>query len=147
MTPTEGRAHGLKLNLDGQRRSAFELLSYAEHSVQSLSAVWPELAMLDPKLREALEIDATYAVYMDRQAADIAGVLREESRVIPEEFDFQSLSGLSNELKQKLVAAMPRNLAQAMKVDGITPSAISLILAHIRKNEASAVAYLRQAIQ
>jgi tRNA uridine 5-carboxymethylaminomethyl modification enzyme len=146
MTPTEGRAHGLKLNLDGQRRSAFELLSYAEHSVQSLSAVWPELAMLDPKLREALEIDATYAVYMDRQAADIAGVLREESRVIPEEFDFQSLSGLSNELKQKLVAAMPRNLAQAMKVDGITPSAISLILAHIRKNEASAVAYLRQAI-
>jgi tRNA uridine 5-carboxymethylaminomethyl modification enzyme len=147
MTPTEGRAHGLKLNLDGQRRSAFELLSYAEHSVQSLSAVWPELAMLDPKLRKALEIDATYAVYMDRQAADIAGVLREESRVIPEEFDFQSLSGLSNELKQKLVAAMPRNLAQAMKVDGITPSAISLILAHIRKNEASAVAYLRQAIQ
>ncbi len=147
MTPTEGRAHGLKLNLDGQRRSAFELLSYAEHSVQSLSAVWPELAMLDPKLREALEIDATYAVYMDRQAADIAGVLREEGRVIPEEFDFQSLSGLSNELKQKLVAAMPRSLAQAMKVDGITPSAISLILAHIRKGEPAAVAHSRQAVQ
>ncbi|MEK1933033.1 MAG: tRNA uridine-5-carboxymethylaminomethyl(34) synthesis enzyme MnmG [Pararhizobium sp.] len=147
VTPTEGRAHGLRLNLDGQRRSAFELLSYAEHDIQSLSAVWPELAALDPKLAEALEIDATYAVYMDRQAADIASVRREESRVIPDDFDFQSLSGLSNELKQKLVAAMPRNLAQAMKVDGITPSAISLILAHIRKSEPAAVVYSRQAIQ
>lgn len=147
VTPTEGRAHGLRLNLDGQRRSAFELLSYAEHDIQSLSAVWPELSALDPKLAEALEIDATYAVYMDRQAADIAGVRREESRVIPDDFDFQSLSGLSNELKQKLVAAMPRNLAQAMKVDGITPSAISLILAHIRKSEPAAVVYSRQAIQ
>jgi tRNA uridine 5-carboxymethylaminomethyl modification enzyme len=147
VTPTEGRMRGLKLNLDGQRRSAFELLSYAEHSIQSLGAVWPELLAIDAKLAEALEIDATYAVYVDRQAADIAGVQREESRAIPEGFDFGSLSGLSNELKQKLIAAMPRNLAQAMKVDGITPSAISLILAHIRKSEASAVAYSRQAIQ
>ncbi|CAN7304823.1 tRNA uridine-5-carboxymethylaminomethyl(34) synthesis enzyme MnmG [Pararhizobium sp. LjRoot255] len=147
VTPTEGRAHGLKLNLDGQRRSAFELLSYAEHSVQTLSTVWPELAAMETKLAEALEIDATYAVYMDRQAADIAGVQREESRLIPDEFDFQSLSGLSNELKQKLNTAKPRNLAQAMKVDGITPSAISLILAHIRKTEPASVAYSRQAIQ
>jgi tRNA uridine 5-carboxymethylaminomethyl modification enzyme len=147
VTPTEGRAHGLKLNLDGQRRSAFELLSYAEHSIQTLSTIWPELAAMEIKLAEALEIDATYAVYMDRQAADIAGIQREESRVIPDDFDFQSLSGLSNELKQKLIAAMPRNLAQAMKVDGITPSAISLILAHIRKTEPASVVYSRQAIQ
>ncbi len=147
LTPSEGRNFGLKLNLDGQRRSAFELLSYAEHSIQSLSVVWPELAGVVPKLAEALEIDATYAVYMDRQAADIAGVQREESRTIPDDFDFQSLSGLSNELKQKLMAAGPRNLAQAMKVDGVTPSAISLILAHIRKGDRVEVAYAKQAIQ
>ncbi|MBP1858749.1 tRNA uridine-5-carboxymethylaminomethyl(34) synthesis enzyme MnmG [Rhizobium herbae] len=147
VTPTEGRTHGLKLNLDGQRRSAFELLSYAEHTIQSLSSVWPELAAMDSKLAEALEIDATYAVYMDRQAADIAGVQREESRVIPDGLDFDSLSGLSNELKLKLNAARPRNLAQAMKVDGITPSAISLILAHIRKADHTSVEYSKQAIQ
>lgn len=147
LTPSEGRNFGLKLNLDGQRRSAFELLSYAEHSIQSLIVVWPELAGVEPKLAEALEIDATYAVYMDRQAADIAGVQREESRTIPDDFDFQSLSGLSNELKQKLMAAGPRNLAQAMKVDGVTPSAISLILAHIRKGDRVEVAYAKQAIQ
>lgn len=147
VTPTEGRTHGLKLNLDGQRRSAFELLSYAEHSIQSLSTVWPELNSIDSKLAEALEIDATYAVYMDRQASDIASVRSEESRVIPEDFDFQSLSGLSNELKHKLKAAKPRNLAQAMKVDGITPSAISLILAHMRKGSHSQTEHFKQAIQ
>lgn len=147
VTPTEGRSHGLKLNLDGQRRSAFELLSYADHSIQSLSAVWPELSAIDSKLAEALEIDATYAVYMERQASDIASVRSEESRVIPDDFDFQLLSGLSNELKQKLSLAKPRNLAQAMKVDGITPSAISLILAYMRKANHTQTEYLKQAIQ
>ena len=147
ITPTEGRAHGLKLNLDGQRRSAFELLSYADHSIQSLSAVWPELNEIDKKLAEALEIDATYAVYMDRQASDIANVRNEESRVIPEDFDFQILSGLSNELRHKLRVAKPRNLAQAMKIDGITPSAISLILAHMRKGNHSQTEHHKQAIQ
>lgn len=147
VTPTEGRMHGLKLNLDGQRRSAFELLSYADHSIQSLSTVWPELSTIDSKLAEALEIDATYAVYMERQASDIAGVRSEENRVIPDDFDFQLLSGLSNELKQKLEGAKPRNLAQAMKVDGITPSAISLILAHMRKANHTSAAYSKQAIQ
>jgi tRNA uridine 5-carboxymethylaminomethyl modification enzyme len=147
ITPTEGRTHGLKLNLDGQRRSAFELLSYADHSIQSLSAVWTELNEIDKKLAEALEIDATYAVYMDRQASDIANVRNEESRVIPEDFDFQVLSGLSNELKHKLRVAKPRNLAQAMKIDGITPSAISLILAHMRKGNHSQTEHHKQAIQ
>jgi len=147
VTPTEGRSHGLKLNLDGQRRSAFELLSYPDHSIQSLSAVWPALSSVDSKLAEALEIDATYSVYMDRQASDIASVRSEENRIIPDDFDFQILSGLSNELKQKLQAAKPRNLAQAMKVDGITPSAISLILAHMRKGNHSQTEHLKQAIQ
>lgn len=147
VTPTEGRAYGLKLNLDGQRRSAFELLSYADHSIQSLSAVWPALSSVDSKLARALEIDATYSVYMDRQASDIASVRSEENRIIPDDFDFQILSGLSNELKQKLQAAKPRNLAQAMKVDGITPSAISLILAHMRKGNHSQTEHLKQAIQ
>ncbi len=147
ITPTEGRAYGLKLNLDGQRRSAFELLSYADHSIQSLSAVWPALSSVDSKLARALEIDATYSVYMDRQASDIASVRSEENRIIPDDFDFQILSGLSNELKQKLQAAKPRNLAQAMKVDGITPSAISLILAHMRKGNHSQTEHLKQAIQ
>lgn len=147
LTPTEGRANGLKLNMDGQRRSAYELLSYAEHTIETLSSIWPELKDIEPKLAEALEIDATYAVYMERQVSDIAAVQREENRLIPEDFDFFALSGLSNELKQKLSLASPRNLSQAMRVDGVTPSAISLILAHLRKSEAAPMVYSRQALQ
>ena len=138
LTPNEGASFGMKLNRDGQRRSAYDLLSYAEHSLETLSAAWPELKVIDKKLGEALEIEAKYAVYMDRQAADIIGVKREESRVIPDDFDFSALPGLSIELQQKLQKARPTNLAQAMKVDGMTPSAASLLLAVIRKAELSA---------
>ncbi|MEI2299106.1 tRNA uridine-5-carboxymethylaminomethyl(34) synthesis enzyme MnmG [Ensifer sp. MJa1] len=133
MTPAEGARHGLKLNQDGQRRTAFEVLSYPEQSIAGLVAIWPELATIAPSVVEALEIDAAYAVYMDRQAADIAGMRREENLLIPDDFDFDALSGLSNELKLKLKQQAPRNLAQVMKVDGMTPAAASLILAWLKR--------------
>ncbi|KQV35926.1 MULTISPECIES: tRNA uridine-5-carboxymethylaminomethyl(34) synthesis enzyme MnmG [unclassified Rhizobium] len=135
LTPNEGASYGMKLNQDGQRRTAYDLLAYAEHTLETLSRAWPELKGIDKKLGEALEIDAKYAVYMDRQSADIVGVRREESRSIPDDFDFSALPGLSIELQQKLQKARPTNLAQAMKVDGMTPSAASLLLAVIRKGE------------
>jgi len=133
VTPAEGNRHGLKLNQDGQRRTAFEILSYPEQSIAALLPIWPELSSIGPRVVEALEIDAAYAVYMDRQAADIAGIRREENLVIPDGFDFDRLSGLSNELKQKLKQQAPRNLAQVMKVDGMTPAAASLIFAWLKR--------------
>jgi tRNA uridine 5-carboxymethylaminomethyl modification enzyme len=92
---------------------------------------------LSPKVAEALEIEASYAVYMNRQAADIHATHRDEARIIPQGFDFTGLPGLSNELKLKLTAANPGNLAQAGKVDGMTPAALALILALLRKEEAA----------
>ncbi|WP_312367364.1 tRNA uridine-5-carboxymethylaminomethyl(34) synthesis enzyme MnmG [Ensifer sp.] len=133
ITPSEGNRHGLKLNQDGQRRTAFELLSYPDQTIDALLPLWPELRDIPQTVVEALEIDAAYAVYMDRQASDIAGVRREENLVIPEDFDFSSLAGLSNELKQKLTRRAPRNLAQALTVDGMTPAAASLILAWLKR--------------
>lgn len=133
ITPSEGNRLGLKLNQDGQRRTAFELLSYPDQTIDALLPLWPELKDIPQTVVEALEIDAAYAVYMDRQASDIAGVRREENLVIPEDFDFSSLAGLSNELKQKLTRQAPRNLAQALKVDGMTPAAASLILAWLKR--------------
>ncbi|HXV28852.1 MAG TPA: tRNA uridine-5-carboxymethylaminomethyl(34) synthesis enzyme MnmG [Sinorhizobium sp.] len=135
ITPTEGRRFGLKLNQDGQRRSAFEILSYADQTIEGLKPLWPELQAIDGRVVEALEIDAAYAVYMERQAADIAGIRREESATIPDDFDYGDLPGLSNELKQKLSQQRPRNLAQAMKVDGMTPAAVSLLLSWLRRQE------------
>ncbi|WEZ81928.1 tRNA uridine-5-carboxymethylaminomethyl(34) synthesis enzyme MnmG [Rhizobium sp. 32-5/1] len=139
VTPNEARKFGFHINQDGQRRSAFELLSYAEHSIGSLARLWPELSAIEPKIAAALEIDATYAVYMEKQAADIANVKREESAEIPEYFDFSILSGLSNELVQKLTLTAPRNLAQVLKVDGMTPAAASLILAYLRRDTVQSV--------
>ena len=135
ITPSEGKRFGLRLNQDGQRRSAFEILSYPDQSIAALTSLWPELEKIDRKVVEALEIDAAYAVYMERQAADIAGMRREEETVIPVDFDYSLLPGLSNELKQKLAQQKPRNLAQAIKVDGMTPAAVSLILTWLRRQE------------
>ncbi len=133
VTPSEAEKTGLHLNKDGQRRSAYELLSYPGQSIESLSKLWPQLRSIERGVVEAVEIEAAYAVYMDRQTADIVQTRREEERLIPAEFDFAVLSGLSNELKQKLSLARPKNIAQASRIDGMTPAAISLLLAHLRK--------------
>jgi tRNA uridine 5-carboxymethylaminomethyl modification enzyme len=133
LTPNEAAKAGLKLNQDGQRRSAYELLSYPEQTVQGLLPIWPELGTIDRKTSEALEIEASYSVYMNRQAADIADVRREENKRIPVELDFTQLSGLSNELKQKLAKTRPSNIAQAARLDGMTPAAISLLLVAVKR--------------
>ena len=137
LTPNEAARVGIHLNLDGLRRSAYDLLSYPDQNIDSLSKQWQELTQLDRRVASALEIEALYAVYMDRQASDIAQVRRDEERMIPEEFDFSVLSGLSNELKQKLERARPRNLAQAAKLEGMTPAATLLLLAQLRRLEAT----------
>ncbi len=137
ITPAEAARKGLNLNQDGQRRTAFDLLSYPDMAVEDLLAIWPDFKALDGRVKEALEIEAVYSVYMDRQQSDIAATQRDESVVIPEDFYFSGVAGLTNELKAKLTAAKPANLAQAAKVDGMTPAALALILALVRKGAAS----------
>ncbi len=147
ITPNEGKRFGLKLNQDGQRRSAYEILSYPDQTIEGLKPLWPQLDAIDRRVSEALEIDAAYAVYMERQAADIAGIRREESAKIPDDFDYSDLPGLSNELKQKLAQQRPRNLSQAMKVDGMTPAAVSLLLSWLRRQERGAKRAAERAAQ
>ncbi|MEZ2130003.1 MULTISPECIES: tRNA uridine-5-carboxymethylaminomethyl(34) synthesis enzyme MnmG [unclassified Sinorhizobium] len=133
ITPSEALKAGLRINQDGQRRTAYDLLAYPGQSIGSLGRIWPEIQMLDAKVSQALEIEASYAVYMERQAGDIADIQKEEGKRIPVDFDFESLSGLSNELKQKLKMARPFNIAQATRIDGMTPAAILLLLSQLRK--------------
>ena len=132
-TPNEARRAGLMINLDGQRRTAYELLSYPDFSLTDIAKIWPDIATLDARIGEAMDIEASYAVYMKRQAVDIADIKRDEDRLIPANFDYSQLSGLSNELKQKLQRAEPYSIAQAAKIDGMTPAAISLLLVHLRR--------------
>lgn len=135
LTPNEAARHGLHLNRDGQRRSAYEILSHPDMEISRLAQIWEELSNLSPKVAAALEIEAGYAVYMDRQANDIRSAQRDEALAIPDSFDFDSISGLSNELKLKLRRAQPRTIAQAAKIEGMTPAAVTLLLALVRKVE------------
>lgn len=137
LTPNEARRFGIDINLDGVRRTAFDLLSYADVDLKRLAGVWPQLSEFDRDVAEQVEIDATYAVYLQRQEADIATLQREEGLRIPVGFDYAGISGLSNELTQRLDTVRPATLAQAGRVEGITPVALTLILAHVKKREAA----------
>ncbi|WP_181705110.1 tRNA uridine-5-carboxymethylaminomethyl(34) synthesis enzyme MnmG [Chthonobacter rhizosphaerae] len=133
ITPKRAAEHGLQLNQDGARRSAYDLLSYPEMTLDRLAAVWPELGAVPPVAREALQIEALYAVYLGRQEADIAAFRRDESLAVPGDFDYGVVVGLSNEVRQKLSATRPMTLGQAARIDGVTPAAVTLILAHLRR--------------
>ncbi len=135
VTPDKAASKGLKLNRDGIRRSAFELMSYPDMSLEDLMTIWPELGRIDRHSREDLENEARYAAYIDRQDADIAAMRREEARAIPDDLDIGALPGLSNELKQKLTSARPQTIAQAQRIDGMTPAAIGIIIAQIKRGQ------------
>jgi tRNA uridine 5-carboxymethylaminomethyl modification enzyme len=135
LTPNEAGRHGLALNKDGQRRSAFELLSHPSIGIEELARIWPRLAELDPAIARQIEIDAKYDVYLARQAADIAAYRRDESLQLPDELDYARLRGLSNEVRQKLELIRPRTIGHAGRIDGITPAALALLAAHLRRRE------------
>jgi tRNA uridine 5-carboxymethylaminomethyl modification enzyme len=137
VTPTQAEKHGFALNRDGQRRTAFELLSYPDVGIADVARIWPQLGELTPRIAEQLEIDAKYAVYLDRQAADVAAYLRDEALALPEDLDYGEISGLSNEVRQKLGNARPRTLGQAGRLDGMTPAALTLLASHLRRAERS----------
>ena len=133
LTPTQAQRHGLTLNQDGQRRTAFELLSHPAIGVAQLAPIWPQLGDLPAKIAEQLEIDAKYDVYLSRQAGDIAAYRRDEGLLLPEHLDYASIRGLSNEVRQKLQSLRPRTIGQAGRIDGITPAALTLLLAHLKR--------------
>ena len=133
LTPPEAARHGIHLNQDGIRRTALQLLAYPGMSVARLSNVWPELRGWPAALADRVETDATYAVYLDRQQADIAAHRRDEAVEISERIDFLRLPGLSNEIRTKLDLIKPRTLGQAARIEGMTPAAITLLAAHAKR--------------
>ena len=122
------------MNQDGQRRSAFDLLSYPHISYTQLASAWPELAAFSQPIRDRVTSDAVYAVYLDRQAADVASYERDAALSLPDALDLNAISGLSGELKAKLAAQRPGDLAQAGRIEGMTPAALTLLAAHARRH-------------
>ncbi|PPD46537.1 MAG: tRNA uridine-5-carboxymethylaminomethyl(34) synthesis enzyme MnmG [Methylocystis sp.] len=133
LTSAAALKQGLPVNQDGQRRSGFGLLALPAMSVARLKEIWPELGDIDPLTAERIETDARYAVYLDRQQADIDAFRRDEQLSLPESIDYESISGLSSELRGKLAFLRPRTLGQAQRIDGMTPSALTLLAARARR--------------
>ncbi len=133
VTPNEAARHGLELRQDGQRRTAFDLLSYPGIRVADLTRIWPSFADLDGKIATQLETDAKYAVYLSRQAADVESYRRDESLVLSDDLDYSELLGLSNEVRHKLQTHRPRTVGHAGRLDGITPAALTLLVAHLHR--------------
>jgi len=133
LTPDEANAKGLTLKRDGRRRTDFELLAFPEMSIARLAEIWPELSGIAPPIRTQLEIDARYDIYLRRQQADIDAYRKDEAITIPHTIDYCAIAGLSNEVRQKLERHRPASLAQAARLDGVTPAALMLLLAHVKR--------------
>ena len=132
LTPNEAAKHGLLLNKDGQRRSAFELLAYPEIGWTEVRGIWPELSAIDPGIAVHLEIDAKYDVYLKRQVADVEAFRRDEGLILAE-IDYRAVPGFSNEARSKLETARPRTVGQAGRLDGMTPAALGILAAYLRR--------------
>jgi tRNA uridine 5-carboxymethylaminomethyl modification enzyme len=132
-TPTEAARHGFEINKDGRRRTGLELLAYPDIDLKRLRPVWPELGALDARIGAQIEIDARYAAYVRRQDIDIAALRKDEKAAIPAHFDYTTLASLSAEVRQKLELHRPATLAQASRIEGMTPAALMLLLAGLKK--------------
>lgn len=138
VTPDEALQAGIALKKDGRRRTAFELLSYPTVRLADVMRIWPQFAEIPGRIAEQLEIDAKYAVYLERQAADVAAYRRDEGLKLPDDLDYAGMSGLSAELRQKFETVRPHTVGQAGRIDGVTPAALTLLAAHIRRRPRSA---------
>ena len=134
-TPDTLRRHGIAANRDGRWRSARELIGYPDVTLERLASLWPALAALEPEVVVALENDAHYRGYVERQEADIAAFRRDEALRLPGDLRFDTVGGLSHEMRQRLDAARPSTLGAAGRVPGVTPAALTALLAHVRKTE------------
>ncbi len=139
-TPNALRAEGLEVNLDGTRRSAWEMLSYPGITLARLGRIWPELRQIDPKIATQLEIEGLYATYLRRQAGDIEAFRRDEGLIIPPDMVFEGIPGLSNEVIDKLNKARPTTLGAATRISGMTPAALTVLLAEIKRGRRRQVA-------
>lgn len=132
-TPNELAAKGFQITLDGQRRSAFDLLRYSEITLERLCGIWPELAGLRPEVAEQITIDAQYAGYLDRQEADIVAFRKDEALELDMNLDYATIGSLSTEIRLKLEQARPATLGAASRIPGVTPAAMIALLRHVKR--------------
>jgi len=133
-TPKQVQTAGISVNQDGTRRTGLAVLAFPDVQFEDLIALNPDLASVDIQTRRQIERDALYANYIERQKKDVESLKKDEAQPIPADFDYQAIDSLSNELKSKLDQARPANLLQASRIDGMTPAALALLLARLKRD-------------
>lgn len=134
-TPKQVAGAGVRVNQDGNRRTGLDILAFPDVAFEDVVPLMPELSCVDEEIRRQVERDALYANYIARQEREISAMKRDEGYVIPASFSYEGIEGLSKELQQKLTRARPETLAQAARIDGITPAALTLLLARLRRDQ------------
>jgi tRNA uridine 5-carboxymethylaminomethyl modification enzyme len=138
LTPAQAARAGLRVNADGVRRDLTQLLTYPDIGWPQLEVIWPQIKTWAPDAREQIEVDAAYSGYLDRQTAEVEAFRRDEALSLPADLKYAAVPGLSNEAKQKLTAVQPQTLGQASRIEGLTPGAITALLAYVRRSERAA---------
>jgi len=137
LTPGEATRAGFRVTADGQRRTFIQLLAHSDIHFDALAGIWPQVRAWSAEVREQIEIEAAYQGYLERQEADVALFRRDEDLILPEDLDYAALGGLSNEAREKLAAVRPGTLGQASRIEGVTPGALTALLAHVRRRRAA----------
>ena len=133
LTPNEAKKYQIKIAMDGVKRSCLEIIGQRNVNMAKIRQVFSNIPVFDPNIEKQVEIDAHYMGYLDRQARDINSFKKDEQTIIPDNINYEELSGLSNEVKSKLIIVRPKTLGQAIRIDGVTPAAIIILLSHIKK--------------
>ena len=137
LTPNEAVKAGFKVNSDGVRRDVFAMLAYPDVTLDDLGRIWPEVFTWNIDVREQIQIEAAYAGYLDRQRADAESLRKDEDLRLPTDLDYADIGSLSNEVREKLARVRPLTLGQAARIEGVTPGALTALLAHVRRSRAA----------
>ena len=140
ISPNKIRNFGINIAQDGVLRKSNEILSQKGVNMQKIREIWANIPFFDKKIDEQIEINAHYMGYLKKQRSDILAFKRDENLSIPEEFNYDNLSGLSNEVKSKFKLIRPKTLGQALRIDGITPAAVYILLSHVKRKSIKLIA-------
>ena len=140
ISPSKAEYFGIKIAKDGVLRSSNEILTQKGVDMKKIREIWSEIPSFDEEIDEQIEINAHYRGYLKKQKADILAFKRDENLMIPEQINYDSLSGLSNEVKAKFKEIKPKTMGQALRIDGITPAAVYILLSHVKRKSIKHIA-------
>jgi tRNA uridine 5-carboxymethylaminomethyl modification enzyme len=140
ISPSKAEKFGIKIAKDGIFRSSSEVLTQKEVSMTKIREIWPNIPFFTKEIDEQVEINAHYRGYLKKQKADILAFKRDENLIIPDKINYDQLSGLSNEVKAKFKEIKPKTMGQALRIDGITPAAVYILLSHVKRKSIKQIA-------